>query len=758
MKHLYAVLAVILLIAAALWRLDHLMPSAETDGSITYDGFKLENAQLHIREMSQKPHYVGSTAHKEVEQYLVAQLEELDLNPEIQQGMTSGDWGNLSKATNIMARIKGTGNGRALVLMSHYDSNPHSALGASDAASGVAVILEAYRAYKESGATPENDLILLFTDAEELGLNGAQLFVREHPWAKDVALVLNFEARGSGGPSYTLLETNGGNRKMIEAYSDAHPEFPVANSLAYSIYKMLPNDTDLTVFREDGNIQGFNFAFIDDHFDYHTVNDNAQRLNPETLLHQATYLMPLLKHFAKADLDNLRDESDLVYFDFPLTGLVYYPFSWIIPSVIIASALLIILLIYGIRIKRIRVRDLGRGFLLALISLITCGLLGYFIWPVLKTSYPGYNDILHGFTYNGHLYIYAVMMLSLGFTALIYQKSKPEQLPGLMIAPMILWLLICTGIALTVEGGSFLLLPLYASLAMLWIRLKQEAPHPLLLLMLCLPALWMLLPFMIMFPVGLGLKILISTAILSNFLFGLSLPVLIPFRRLKLLGILALTAGIFFLVQAHLQSSFTKERPHPTSLVYLLDADGEQASWATYNHVLDSWLKPYFSGKDTPDAQENELFSSKYGTGFTHKSAAPLIPLAAPSVEIISDTLHSDLRRVEICITPHRMVNRLEGFANTSEIQELWVNDQQILIDHKSGSKRLFRHFITDNESTRMVISLTPGSPLELSLYEASFDLLQNQKLRVPSRPENTIPMPFVVNDAVIIHKTVKLP
>ncbi len=40
---------------------------------------------------------------------------------------------------------------------------------------------------------------------------------------------------------------------------------------------MLPNDTDLTVFRENGKIQGFNFAFIDNHFNYHTAQDSYQK-------------------------------------------------------------------------------------------------------------------------------------------------------------------------------------------------------------------------------------------------------------------------------------------------------------------------------------------------------------------------------------------------------------------------------------------------------------------------------------------------
>ena len=59
-------------------------------------------------------------------------------------------------------------------------------------------ILEGVRAYLALNKTPKNDIIILFSDAEELGLLGAQAFVEHHPWAKNIGLVLNFEARGSG--------------------------------------------------------------------------------------------------------------------------------------------------------------------------------------------------------------------------------------------------------------------------------------------------------------------------------------------------------------------------------------------------------------------------------------------------------------------------------------------------------------------------------------------------------------------------------
>ncbi|NDK18792.1 MAG: M20/M25/M40 family metallo-hydrolase, partial [Zetaproteobacteria bacterium] len=227
-------------------------------------------------------------------------------------------WHSATQTQNIIAKIKGSTGNKALLLLTHYDSNPHSSLGASDAGSGVVTILEGLRVYLANNPHPKNDVIILITDAEEIGLNGADAFVNHHPWAKNIGLVLNFEARGSGGPSYMLLETNGGNSKLIKAFLKANPSYPVANSLMYSIYKMLPNDTDLTVFREDSNINGFNFAFIDDHYDYHTVQDSYERLDQNTLMHQASYLLPLLNYFSNADLSQLNSKDDLVYFTFPI--------------------------------------------------------------------------------------------------------------------------------------------------------------------------------------------------------------------------------------------------------------------------------------------------------------------------------------------------------------------------------------------------------------------------------------------------------
>jgi hypothetical protein len=658
-----------------------------------------------------------------------------------------------------MARIPGTSPGKALVLLSHYDSNPHSSLGASDAGSGVATILEGLRAYLAGGAKPENDLIILFTDAEELGLNGADIFVNAHPWAREAGLVLNFEARGSGGPSIMLIETNRGNAKMIEAFSEAGTRFPVANSLYYSIYKILPNDTDLTVFREEGDIEGFNFAFIDDHYDYHTALDTYSRLDRNTLTHQGAYLMPLLDYFSQADLSDMKSLDDYVYFNVPVFGLVFYPFEWIWPLLAVGFLVFVLILVYGFRIGRLSARQIGAGFLPMAISLLICGLAGYYAWPLLKLLYPSYRDMLHGFTYNGHLYIGALTAGSLGLCFWVYSRFRSIPLRDLLVAPVLLWLIISGALSYYLPGAAFFLLPVFGLMFAWMIHTIQDDPSAYLLTLLCIPAVWIFAPFVQMFPVGLGLKMLIGSTLLSTLLFFLLLPLLGGYPRKGRFALVGVVVFAALLLGAHLKSGFTEERPKPTSLLYVRNLDKGESLWATYEKVPSEWTLNYL-GRDPqpPGMAQLKTLSSKYRTGFSYTGPAPEKPIPGPTVEILTDTVVGDQRVVTLNISHNREVNRLEVFTGDTPLYAASVNEidltEYYLKNRRNG--KLITHYISGNEATLLTLHFPPGQALDLTLYEASNDLLQNPLFSIPERPKDNLPMPFVLNDAVLLIKSLR--
>ncbi|MEC3964211.1 M28 family peptidase [Flagellimonas halotolerans] len=748
-------LALMLLIFSVYWSFKSLMPSYKPDKGISLQSFSTDRALTHVEQLSKKPHAVGFPGHERAKSYIISELKKMGLETITQEGHTAGDWGNLSRATNILARIQGSGNGKALLLLSHYDSSPHSSHGASDAGSGVATILEGIRAFLNENKAPKNDIIILITDAEELGLNGADLFVNKHPWAKDVGLALNFEARGSGGPSYMLIETNRGNSTLIKAFKKANPKYPVANSLAYSIYKMLPNDTDLTVFREDGDIEGFNFAFIDDHFDYHTALDNYERLDRNTLAHQGSYLMPLLTYFSDADLNNLKSLDDEVYYNLPFYNMVSYPFEWIWPMFGVAVLAFLLLLISGVKKKKLNTKDIFKGFVPVLITLIVNGLVGYFCWSVITWWYPSFKDMLHGFTYNGHTYIAVYVMFSLFVCFYTYHKFRKTSTPNLLVAPLCIWLLICGLVAHYLKGASFFIVPLFGLLAGLLVTINQEKPNPFLMVFLALPAVLIYSPFIKMFPVGLGLKMMVAATLLTTLLFFLGLPF---FGQLKSKGRLAyLFLFLFFAfgISSHIQSDFNEERPKPSSLLYVYNADTDSTQWATYDNVLIDWNGQFLGdGKRKPNT---ETISSKYRTNLNYVADAPKKNIQTPYIDTVMDTVIGKNRIIELCVTPKRDINRLEVFTNPIDIRSAKVNRialSSYFLEHRKS--RLVTHYITNNDFTELQLEFPKDSVLELTLYEASNNLLTHPDFSIPERPKNSIPMPFVLNDAILTIKTLR--
>ncbi len=751
-------LAFLLLVLAVYWSYKSLMPSYEGDLNAEPTSFSTDRALTHVKELSKEPHAVGFAGHANVRSYIVAELQKMGLEVTLQEGYTAGDWASLSKATNILTRIEGSGEGKALLLLSHYDSSPHSSLGASDAGSGVATILEGIRAFLAENKTPKNDIIILISDAEELGLNGADLFVNKHPWAKEVGLVLNFEARGSGGPSYMLIETNQGNGGLIKGFSEANPKFPVANSLAYSIYKMLPNDTDLTVFREDGDIQGFNFAFIDDHYDYHTVLDNYDRLDKNSLAHQGSYLTPLLNYFSNTNLDDLRSNEDYIYFNLPYFKLVSYPFEWIWPMLTIAVLAFIILLILGLKKGQLGLKGMLQSFIPLLLALIINGLIGYFSWTAITWWYPGFDDMLHGFTYNGHLYILSFAMLSLAVCFWFYHKFRKISLSELLIAPIVIWLLISGLVASYLPGASFFIIPVFGLLVAFMVIINQKEPNVFLLLFLALPAIFIYSPFIKMFPVGLGLKMMVSATIFTTLLYVLVLPFWGQFKNKNRFAYLALFLFFVFSISSHINSEFTAEHPKPSSLLYVYDADNDNALWATYDKQLIEWNNQFL--KDSLEISKSEVFktlASKYGSGFTYTSEAPKKEIAAPWIDMVKDTVMGENRILELCITPKRNVNRLDIYTNPIKLNAAKANGIALPDDFlRERGKRLLTHYISNNDYTELELSFPKDSVLELTFYESSNDLLSNPDFTVPKRPETSIPMPFVLNDAILVTKTLR--
>ena len=740
-----------------------MMPYWSSPKEDSLSEFSTKRALTHVTEISKKPHFAGSKNHENVAQYITNELTALGLETKIQEGFTLIDKGHLVKSKNIMARIKGSDNSKTLLLLSHYDSAPHSfSHGASDNASGVATILEGIRAFLHAKSQHKNDIIILFTDAEELGTNGAALFVTQHKWANEVGLAINFEARGTAGPSYMLMETNAGNAKMIHGIKEAKTPFPLANSLMYSIYKMMPNFTDLTAFKEQGKIQGFNFAFIDDHFNYHTQQDDLAHLDQNSLNHQGTYLMPMLKYFSNSNLKKLESTQDEVYFNIPFS-LISYPFDWVLPMFIAAILLFVFLIFIGIAKHLLDFGEIIRGVTPFFGALISTGIIAFLGWKFLLLIYPQYQDLLNGFTYNGHDYIIAFVALSLSISLFFYQWFSQRKFTfNHYIAPLFLWIIINGCIAIFLKGAGFFIIPVFFGLFSLAVFVSTQKSAKALNLIFCIPVLILIVPFIYMFPVGLGLKVLFGSAILTVLTFGLMLPVFGEFTRKGFWSLMFFLLFIGFLVKAHINSGYEKGKAKSNSLIYFYNADTHKAVWASYDINLDSWTKAYL-GENPKKATINQdlPFYSKYNSEFTYASQAPNKNIALPTIEIIKDIITGTNRYLKIKISPNRNVNRYDIFANEKmSIQNLKANRVTDLNQkgskYKRVGKRVLSYYVVDNEPLILEFSIKSNTVFDMDVVESSFDLMSNPQFKMVKRKSWMMPTPFVLTDAVMVKQKIK--
>jgi hypothetical protein len=138
-----------------------------------------------------------------------------------------------------------------------------------------------------------------------------------------------------------MFETSAGNEWLIRDLQSAVPEAD-AMSVAYEIYRRMPNNTDLTIFKR-GGLAGMNFAFIGRQEFYHTAQDDVAHLDLRSLQEQGRYSLSLVRRFGNEDL-SWKHSGDAVYFPTPFTSLIVYPASWVKPIawlgvVVLAAAL-----------------------------------------------------------------------------------------------------------------------------------------------------------------------------------------------------------------------------------------------------------------------------------------------------------------------------------------------------------------------------------------------------------------------------------
>lgn len=671
-------LVVLLFFICVLIPLFRLSPPPAVSSGAPETEFSSERALKHARAVAAKPRPMDAPGHAEAREYILSELARIGVETQVQTAMVVDQPGRsyIPAATvrNIVARIPGVENSKAILLVGHYDTVP-SSTGAGDNASAVAAMLETARALKASPPL-KNDVTFLFTDCEEVSLMGAKAYMSEFPGAKDAGLVLNFEALGNGGASL-MFETGNENRWVIREFAKASRR-PIATSLSNDIYKVLPYLSDFQVFKDAG-APGLNFAFLNNAIAHHTNFDSLPYLDERSVQHHGEYALSLTRHFGNLNL-NENGGGSSVYFDVLGLWLVHYPATWAILFAGLAGLLFIAVTVYGFRKGLLKARGILMGVIELSLSAALAAIVSSLLWRVITLAHVEYRMFPGGYTYNDQLYLVGLIALTITITsALMISFRKKNRTESLTVGAALCWLILSVITSLVLPGVSYLFTwPLIFGLLGLGMLFSTGENMPLrklvAVVVICAPTLFLFTPLIVLLVAGVSLNWVSGVIFLVVLVLGLlALPLsLVSPRRNWLLPVVSALAFVVIIIAGSATRGFSKERPKPNNVFYALNADSGKAVWASYDQVKDQYTSQFFP----PDSERGSLLDILPG-GFNRymKHEAPPIAVAGPNVELLNDVTKDENRVMKFRITSPRQAPVMSVFVNSpSEIVKILVN------------------------------------------------------------------------------------
>jgi len=749
-----AALAVMILVGLGTIYLD-VPPAVQwTAPSRGTNPFSTDRALADLRNISRRPHPVGSPEHARVRDYILRSLSDSGLSPEKQRAeIVDRENGMAASVENVVARIKGATAERAVLLVAHYDSVPDS-FGASDNGAAVAGLLETARMFRR-GRQPRRDVVFLFTDGEEFGLLGARAFAAENPLARQVGFVINFDARGRSGP-VILFETSNQNGWVIRNAAEALSR-PNANSASYEIYRRLPNSTDFTVFKQLG-YSGANCAFIDGLTYYHTPLDSLSNLDARSLQQQGEYAVELAEWFGNASGEDPKT-GNLVYFDILGRWMVRYSafasFLWAGAALV----LLVFVLRQMLRRSALTRKGLLAGAFAAVLCLAGAGVAAALAAFCAKAVDSGTGRMGAAELYHPGLYVTGIAAMGLGVSALILSAlARRFGIHSQAAGALCVWFLLtvlCQGL---VAGASFLfvwpLLGMLAAWAIISVRDGTSESIAIAALGIgAIPGIVIVTPMahklFTAFASGSGPLLAVLLSALLTLVFAPLVLSRVPRARTvsaaffgAAIGVIVVSLGI---------SHFDNRHPAFDSAFYAADADGHKQYWVSFDNRPDPWTARLL-GRTAERRSIPDIFpgsSRRYLVG-----PAPDASLAPPVLTAVGNSAVTGGRRLRIRVMSAREAPIvLLSIPKETAVRAAWV-DGKAFPRLQSGSDYWQLEYLGMRKEGIEVIVETQGeAPVRVQAADVSYGLPELPGSEPGGRPGDLLPARLPFDNTTVVTK-----
>jgi hypothetical protein len=656
-----------------------IVPPSPDKNSDSSKNFSVDRALQHLNHIASTAHPSGSIENEKVRNYLVDQLRVMGLKPEIEHSnhaflypkmLTGGDM------YNVIGKLEGTSSDHAIMMSAHYDSVQQGP-GAGDDGSGVAALLETIRVLK-SGPPLKNDIYFIFTDGEEQGLMGAKEFWTKSKHKQKIDMIINFEARGTSGPSI-MFQTSDKNGWIVKEFAKAAP-YPVTSSLLGNLFEIMPNDSDLTVSNEN-NIPGLNFAFGDGWTGYHTPNDDIQHLDKRSLEHQGQNALTMAKHFGQLEIKDVKKEN-AVYFNFFGT-VISYSYYLVYPLTGLIVLLFAVVTMFSIKKKGVTYKGLGMSVLAILVAVIASILVSVLMWMGINALWAEKMTLFSGAIYDSEYYQWTFLFLTAAICFFIWRKFRSVNEWDMTLSAIFLGVVFLLLLSQFLPGASYLFAwPLLVSLLILgWAvwknKMDQLGNNPWLLsligflpIVLFVPLLKLLFTF---FPVSLVPYLMLLVVWLLALLF-------IHCKQLFQLGnwasytLIGLT-GIVLLV-SFIRAEPSADRPIDSHLFYVVDQNKKQAQWVT-TQPPDDWTKKYISTASTSNIKAILPFNYDKEAWVGN---APLRNYQMPKIKLLKTEEKQGSKIVHLRFTGGTDVQNMYLSVPDSRVQKIKVGKEWFTI------------------------------------------------------------------------------
>jgi hypothetical protein len=684
------------------------------------------------------PHPLGTPANDRVRERILAQLRTLGLSPEVQEAVACSGGRSCGRVKNVLARLPGREPGKSVLLMAHYDS-VGAGPGAGDDMSGVATILEVARILK-AGPPLRHGVLLLLDEGEEAGLLGAQAFADHSPAMAEVGAVVNLEARGTAGPSL-MFETSGPDAWMVSRYA-AGAASPVTSSLFVTIYQFMPNNTDLTVFKQR-NVPGLNFAFIDHPALYHSAEDDLDDLSLASLQHHGDNALAAVRGLAEADLAS-PPPGRAVFFDLLHAVVIRWPAGL---SPLLGLLALILTLAAAFLARRRGLPVWGGSFVLGFTAALTALLLVAGLAFVLRMLVaPGFPTpwVARPHAATGAFWLIAFGG-ALGLAGLMGRRAS---LPGLWTGVWVFWSLLGLVLGVLLPGTSYLFIApaLVAGLCGLLLGGSAGGRTTAAILPVFFAGLlWF--PILRSLYLGLGLFGLLVTAVLLSLVFSALIPLMAGAGVLqrRWLPLAAVVLAVVFAFVARTSPPYSPDSPQQVDVMAWQDAGAPQSRWVV------------FSGGPFPAAMRQAAgfgarpeppfpWSSQYARAYV--APAPALNLPAPELTVLADTVTGGKRTVRLRLTSPRGAPvvglRIPAAAQPESVR---MDGEPVPVqgDPRKGppraesSWRLYTLQTVAPQGSEVEVVLGAAQPMDWYVVDQSYDVPPTAQPLLAARPKDAV-------------------